>query len=146
MQLKYLILSLLILSLIITSISIVQVKAQTTANITQLEQEIQQLNETLQSLLNRTSAYYPVSVPSWLDSGSNAWMLTAATLVGLQSVPGVALYYAGLVKKKYAVNTAAMILYAFAAVLIVWMLAGYNFGFGPSSIKIGTIYISLRNT
>jgi len=65
-------------------------------------------------------------------------MLTAATFVGLQSIPGVALYYAGLSKKKYAVNTALMVFYAFAAVLIVWMIAGYNAGFGyPAFIHVG---------
>jgi len=65
-------------------------------------------------------------------------MLTAATFVGLQSIPGVALYYAGLSKKKYAVNTALMVFYAFAAVLIDWMIAGYNAGFGyPAFIHVG---------
>ncbi|MGC9105124.1 MAG: ammonium transporter [Thermoprotei archaeon] len=100
--------------------------------------EIQQLNATLMELMNRT-AYYPgASVPSWLDTGSNAWMLTAATFVGLQSVPGVALYYAGLTKKKYVVNAMLTVFYAFAAVLIVWVLAGYNAGFGyPAMIKVG---------
>lgn len=82
------------------------------------------------------SDYPPASVPSWLDTGNNSWMLTAATFVGLQSVPGVALYYAGLSKKKYAVNSALMIFYAFAAVLIVWMIAGYNFGFGAPTLMI----------
>ncbi|EZQ01797.1 ammonium transporter [Candidatus Acidianus copahuensis] len=82
-------------------------------------------------------ADYPsAAVPSWLSPGSNSWMLTAATLVGLQSVPGVALYYAGLSKKKYAVNSALMVFYAFAAVLIIWMIAGYNFGFGKVTLDI----------
>ena len=98
---------------------------------------IQQLNESIQQILNRTSTYPHAAVPSWLDTGSNAWMLTAATLVGLQSVPGVALYYAGLSKKKYAVNSALMVFYAFAIVLVVWIIAGYNFGFGyPALISI----------
>ncbi|AWS00461.1 ammonium transporter [Metallosphaera hakonensis JCM 8857 = DSM 7519] len=80
--------------------------------------------------------YPPASVPSWLDTGSNAWMLTAATFVGLQSVPGVALYYAGLSKKKYSINSAMMVFYAFAAVLVIWMIAGYNFGFGKPLLEI----------
>ncbi|BBD73166.1 hypothetical protein HS1genome_1555 [Sulfodiicoccus acidiphilus] len=83
------------------------------------------------------SSFPSASVPSWLDTGSNSWMLTAATFVGLQSVPGVALYYAGLSKKRYAINSAMMVFYAFAAVLVVWMLAGYNFGFGEPTFRIG---------
>jgi ammonium transporter, Amt family len=63
-------------------------------------------------------------------------MLTAATLVGLMSVPGLALYYGGLTRKKFALNTALMTFYAFAAVMVVWILAGYNLGFGAASIKI----------
>ncbi|MEJ2771859.1 MULTISPECIES: ammonium transporter [unclassified Stygiolobus] len=109
--------------------------AQTTSNITA---EIQSLNQSILALENHTADYPSAAVPSWLDTGSNAWMLTAATFVGLQSVPGVALYYAGLSKKKYAVNSALMVFYAFAAVLIVWMIAGYNAGFGyPAFIHVG---------
>ena len=79
---------------------------------------------------------------SWLNTGNNGWMLTAATLVGLQSIPGLALYYAGLTKRKYMVNAMMMALYAFAAVLIIWVIAGYNFGFGTSSaLKIDGYYI-----
>ena len=39
------------------------------------------------------------SDPNWLDTGDNAWQLTAATLVGLMSIPGLAALYAGLVPK-----------------------------------------------
>jgi Amt family ammonium transporter len=81
---------------------------------------------------------YPApAVPSWLDTGSNAWMLTAATLVGLMSLPGLALFYGGLAKKRFIVNTLFMIFYAYASVLIVWLLFGYNLGFGPAGVKIG---------
>ncbi len=67
---------------------------------------------------------------SWLNTGDNAWQLTAATIVGLQSVPGLVVLYAGIVKKKWAVNSAFMAFYAFAAVLIAWVLWAYNMGFG----------------
>src|SRR5712692_2192420 len=81
---------------------------------------------------------YPApSVPPWLDTGSNAWMLTAATLVGLMSLPGLALFYGGLAKKRFVLNTFFMIFYAYASVLLVWLLFGYNFGFGPAGVKIG---------
>jgi Amt family ammonium transporter len=110
----------------------------TSASTTNVTQEIQSLNQSIAALVNRTSDYPPASVPSWLSLGSNAWMLTAATFVGLQSVPGVALYYAGLSKKKYAVNSALMVFYAFAIVLVVWMIAGYNFGFGKPTLVINS--------
>jgi len=54
-----------------------------------------------------------VPAPAWLDSGHTAWQLTAATLVGLMSVPGLAIMYSGLMKRKWALNSALMVLYAF---------------------------------
>jgi len=67
---------------------------------------------------------------SWLDTGDNAWQLTASSLVGLQSVPGLVVMYAGVVKRKWAINSAFMAFYAFAAVLICWVLWAYKMGFG----------------
>ncbi|KAK6927494.1 Ammonium transporter AmtB-like domain [Dillenia turbinata] len=68
--------------------------------------------------------------PDWMNKGDNAWQLTAATLVGLQSVPGLIILYGGAVKKKWAVNSAFMALYAFACVLICWVGWGYRMSFG----------------
>ncbi|MDE2166175.1 MAG: ammonium transporter [Alphaproteobacteria bacterium] len=69
--------------------------------------------------------------PKWLDTGDNAWQLAAATFVGLQSIPGLVVLYGGVVKKKWAINSAFMSMYAFASVLVVWVLYAYNMGFGP---------------
>ncbi|XP_021803874.1 ammonium transporter 3 member 1-like [Prunus avium] len=68
--------------------------------------------------------------PEWLSKGDNAWQLTAATLVGMQSVPGLVILYGSIVKKKWAVNSAFMALYAFAAVLVCWVGWGYQMSFG----------------
>ncbi|KAL1539712.1 Ammonium transporter 2 member 5 [Salvia divinorum] len=68
--------------------------------------------------------------PAWMSKGDNAWQLTAATMVGLQSIPGLVILYGSIVKKKWAVNSAFMALYAFAAVLICWVGWGYQMSFG----------------
>ncbi|GMQ03187.1 hypothetical protein CsSME_00049078 [Camellia sinensis var. sinensis] len=68
--------------------------------------------------------------PEWMNKGDNAWQLVAATLVGLQSVPGLIILYGGAVKKKWAVNSAFMALYAFACVLVCWVGWGYRMSFG----------------
>ena len=68
--------------------------------------------------------------PPWLDSGHTAWQLVAATLVGLMSVPGLAILYSGLMKRKWALNSALMILYAFGATLIVWSFWAFKMSFG----------------
>src|SRR6202048_3294476 len=72
-----------------------------------------------------------VPSPQWLDSGNNAWQLAAATFVGLQSIPGLTVLYGGIVKKKWAINSAFMAFYAFASVLVVWVLFDYNMAFWP---------------
>jgi Amt family ammonium transporter len=74
--------------------------------------------------------------PSFVNSGDNAWQLTAATFVGLQSIPGLAILYGGIVKKKWAINSAMMAFYAFSVVLIVWAMWGYSMGFG-SPLDLG---------
>jgi Amt family ammonium transporter len=71
-----------------------------------------------------------IPAQSWLNSGDTAWQLTAATFVGMQSIPGLAILYAGLVKKKWALNSAVMCFYAFSIVLICWSLWGFNMSFG----------------
>jgi Amt family ammonium transporter len=58
--------------------------------------------------------------PPYINAGDNAWQLTAGTLVGLMSLPGLAVLYGGVVKRKWAVSSAVMCFYAFAAVLVVW--------------------------
>ncbi|EFJ14602.1 hypothetical protein SELMODRAFT_84585 [Selaginella moellendorffii] len=68
--------------------------------------------------------------PEWLEKGDNAWQLISATLVGMQSVPGLVILYGSIVKKKWAVNSAFMALYAFAAVLICWVSFAYKMSFG----------------
>jgi len=69
--------------------------------------------------------------PKWLDTGDNAWQLAAGTFVALQSIPGLTVLYGGIVKKKWAINSAFMSMYAFASVLVVWVLFDYNMAFGP---------------
>ncbi len=81
--------------------------------------------------------------PDWLNSGDTSWQLTAATLVGLQSVPGLAILYAGLMKRKWALNSALMVLYAFAMTLLIWTLWSYNMSFGNSAKILGQDIIGI---
>ncbi len=76
------------------------------------------------------SAVTNIAYPSWLNPADNTWQLVAATLVGLMSLPGLAVLYGGLVRKKWIVNTMLMTFVGFSLVLIVWLLWGYNMAFG----------------
>jgi Amt family ammonium transporter len=56
--------------------------------------------------------------------------MTAATLVGLMSIPALAVLYGGLVQKKWAMNTVLMVFSTFCLVLITWVLWAFKMGFG----------------
>jgi ammonium transporter, Amt family len=68
--------------------------------------------------------------PSWLNPGDNAWQMTAATLVGLMSIPGLVVLYGGVMQKRWSVNAMMMAFAAFAVVLIGWVLWGFHMAFG----------------
>ncbi len=74
-----------------------------------------------------------IPYPHWLNPADNTWQLVSATLVGLMSLPGLAVLYGGLVRKKWIVNTMLMVFSGFSLTLVVWMLWGYNMAFGPLS-------------
>src|SRR6266480_2194822 len=61
--------------------------------------------------------------------------MTAATLVGLMSIPALAVLYGGLVQRKWAMNTVMMVFTTFGLVLIVWVLWGFKLGFGTPLVS-----------
>src|SRR5882672_1944319 len=66
----------------------------------------------------------------YLSEGANSWQLTAATLVGLMSVPGLVVLYGGVMQKRWSVNSMMMAFVAFAIVVILWCLVGFKMAFG----------------
>jgi Amt family ammonium transporter len=76
-------------------------------------------------------------VPHWLDTGSTAWQMTAATFVGLMSVPGLVVLYGGVMQKRWSVNSMMLTLATFATVIVVWLLWAYKMGFGSPWLNSG---------
>jgi ammonium transporter, Amt family len=72
-----------------------------------------------------------------LDTGNNAWQLTAATLVGLMSIPGLVVLYGGVMQKRWSVNSMMMAFVAFAIVLILWVLFAFKMAFGDPMHILG---------
>jgi ammonium transporter, Amt family len=68
--------------------------------------------------------------PSYLNPGDNAWQLTAATFVGLMSIPGLVVLYGGVMQKRWSVNSMMLAFVSFAVILVEWVLYGYKMGFG----------------
>ncbi len=64
-----------------------------------------------------------------IDTGDTAWMIVATALVMMMTLPGLALFYGGLSKRKDMLNTMAMSFAAFCIVSVLWVLYGYTFAF-----------------
>ena len=83
-----------------------------------------------------------LSFPAWaqdakVDAGDTAWMLTSTALVLMMTIPGLALFYAGMVRKKNILATMMQSFFICALVSVVWMVAGYSFAFGNGSAYFG---------
>src|SRR6187401_2605530 len=63
------------------------------------------------------------------NKGDTAWMLTASALVLLMTVPGLALFYGGLVRTKNMLSMLMQVFYTVCAVCIIWVLYGYSMAF-----------------
>jgi ammonium transporter, Amt family len=71
----------------------------------------------------------PAPAPK-LDSGDTAWMIVATALVMLMTLPGLALFYGGLAKRKDMLNVIAMSFVTFCIVSVLWIVYGYTLSFG----------------
>ncbi|MFO1391016.1 MAG: ammonium transporter [Agitococcus sp.] len=68
-----------------------------------------------------------------ISSGDTAWMLMATALVMLMTIPGLALFYAGMVRKKNVLSTALQSFTICALVTVVWVVVGYSLAFTAGS-------------
>ncbi len=86
-------------------------------------------------------AAVPAAEAAVLDSGDTAWMLTSTALVLMMTIPGLALFYGGMVRKK---NVLDVVMQSFAICClasIIWMVVGYSLVFAPNSSEALSPYI-----
>ncbi|MBL6081509.1 ammonium transporter [Belnapia sp. T18] len=74
-----------------------------------------------------------------IDTGDTAWMLTSTALVLMMTIPGLALFYAGMVRKKNVLATMMQSFTIAALTTVVWMVAGYSLAFGEGGPWIGDL-------
>ncbi|KIZ47453.1 MULTISPECIES: ammonium transporter [Rhodopseudomonas] len=72
-----------------------------------------------------------------VNKGDNAWMMTATVLVLLMTIPGLALFYGGLVRSKNMLSVLAQVFYTVCVAIIIWALYGYSLAFTGGSEFIG---------
>ena len=81
-----------------------------------------------------------------INSGDTAWMMTSTALVLMMTIPGLGLFYAGMVRKK---NILATLMQSFAItclVTVLWWLVGYSLAFTPGTTKyIGSLHWAFMN-
>ena len=82
--------------------------------------------------------------PAWaqdaapaLDSGDTAWMLASTALVLLMTIPGLALFYGGMVRKKNVLNTVMQCFAITCLVSVLWMVLAYSLAFSEGNAIIG---------
>lgn len=73
----------------------------------------------------------PAPPPPKIDSGDTAWMLTSSALVLMMTIPGLFLFYGGLVRRKNALGTIMHSFILAAVISVQWVLWGYSLAFGP---------------
>src|SRR5262245_63167710 len=71
----------------------------------------------------------PAATPPNFNKGDTAWMLTATVLVLLMTIPGLALFYAGLVRPKNALSVLTHVFYTVCIVMLIWVIYGYSLAF-----------------
>jgi Amt family ammonium transporter len=83
----------------------------------------------LPALLMAVFAIAPAYAAPTINKGDTTWMMTATVLVLVMTVPGLSLFYGGLVRSKNMLSMLTQIFYTECAVLIIWVLYGYSLVF-----------------
>ena len=88
-------------------------------------------------LLSIAAAHAEEVATPTIDSGDTAWVLTASALVLMMTLPGLALFYAGLVRAKNVLNVLMQCVLSAGIVGVLWILVGYSLAFGTGNSLIG---------
>jgi Amt family ammonium transporter len=75
----------------------------------------------------------PAAAAPVLNSGDTAWMLTSTALVLLMTIPGLALFYGGMVRKKNVLATVMQSFFITCLITVIWMVVGYSLAFTEGS-------------
>ena len=86
----------------------------------------------------------PEETPT-VDTGDTAWILVSTALVLLMTIPGLALFYGGMVRKKNVLSTMMFSLSAAILVSLIWVIAGYSLAFSGTGAYFGDLSKVLLN-
>jgi len=80
----------------------------------------------------------PAAIVDVVNKGDNAWLIVATAFVILMSVPGLALFYGGLVRTKNALSVLIQVFVVFALISVLWVVYGYSLAFTEGNAFIGS--------
>ncbi|NUF44045.1 ammonium transporter [Acinetobacter pittii] len=86
----------------------------------------------------------PAQTPT-LDTGDTSWILVSTALVLLMTIPGLALFYGGMVRKKNVLSTMMFSLSAAILVSLLWVIAGYSIAFSGTGAFFGDLSKAMLN-
>ncbi|MCV2353184.1 ammonium transporter [Paucibacter sp. B2R-40] len=81
-----------------------------------------------------SAAVAPAPVP---NKGDTSWMLLSTLLVIMMTIPGLALFYGGLVRSKNMLSVLMQVMVAFSMIVVLWVLYGYSFAFTEGNAFVG---------
>ena len=96
------------------------------------------LGATALTLLSAAAAFAEDAPPT-IDTGDTAWVLTASALVLMMTLPGLALFYGGLVRAKNVLNVLMQCMLSAGIIGVLWILVGYSLAFSGGNAFIGDL-------
>jgi Amt family ammonium transporter len=86
-----------------------------------------------------TSTAFAADAPTQVSGADVAWLLTSSALVLMMTIPGLALFYGGLVRRKNVLSTLMQSLILAAVISIEWVIIGYSIAFAPGNSIVGSL-------
>lgn len=98
-------------------------------------------------LLGAAFAFYALIAPSIamaddLDTGDTAWMIVATLLVLLMTIPGLSLFYAGMVRSKNVLSVMMQCFAITALMSVIWVVYGYSMAFDTTGMEEGVVNLA----
>src|SRR5262244_4295865 len=112
------------------------------------ERSIQQRLEDIEAYINNGSRNADTNTTSKISGpgpGHNGWMMTSSALVLFMTLPGLALFYGGLVRRKNVLSVLAQCLGITGLVTILWWICGYSIAFHSGKPFFGSLDWSFLN-
>jgi Amt family ammonium transporter len=88
------------------------------------------------------AAEQPAEETPTADTGDTAWMITATALVLFMTIPGLSLFYAGMVRQKNALSVLMQCFAITALISVLWMVYGYSLAFDTTGMEAGTVNLA----